>query len=113
MTDVVFKAKARFESTVEFIANATFNRHINVIADTAGSVVISEGVKKFKVRFAYEYDYEPVVQVSSNTHINYRVKNISKAGFEIHLDSHLDKETQFSWISLGSNGEVGVVEILE
>jgi hypothetical protein len=114
ISDVTFKAKAIFESSVEFLANATFKGSITVNADTAGEVIVPANTQKFRVKFSKSFSEKPIVYVNSEDNLDYEIATVDKDGFEVQIKSVSDKDVKFSWLALMSeNGDLNRLEVLE
>lgn len=111
--EVVFKSKAIFEGTVEYLAGVTFKGSITVNADTAGEVMIPAGTTKFRVKFESVFGNKPLVYVSTDSVVEYRVVGVTKEGFEVVL-TPVSEEVGFRWLALMSEGDdISRLEVVE
>lgn len=115
ITELVFKAKAVFESSVEFLANATFRGTITVNADTAGKIMVPANSSKFEVSFTKPFDKAPLVYLSSdNSEVKHSVSNVNVSGFTVEILNPQPVEMQFQWLALLSeSGDTSSFKVLE
>ena len=99
MKEAAFKSRAIFESTVEFLAGVTFKGNITVNADTAGEVIVPSRTSKFKVRFRSSFEKKPLVYVSTDAKVEYKVVEVNTGGFGVELEPSED-EIGFRWFAL-------------
>ncbi len=102
---LVFKARARFEDSVEFLADVTFGGRVTFEdKDMAGFAKIKPGDKAVRVEFKREYASEPVVTVNPKGYsLAFVLKDVSTKGFTIELGNLSDQEIIFNWIALPIN----------
>ncbi len=113
LTDVIFKYKAVFEKSVEFLADTVFRGNITVNADTAGSVLVPPYTTKFRVVFSQAFARKPLVYLSSNVE-GFEVQNITEAGFDVMTQKASDKAEFLNWIALlAENSSVTNFTVLE
>lgn len=115
LSQVVFKAKAIFESSATFLANVNFGGNITVNADTSGTITVPSGTSKFKVNFIEAFEQKPNVYISSSdSSIKYKLSQIEKEFFVIEIENALREDSEFQWLALISNeGNVNKLEIME
>jgi hypothetical protein len=99
LTDVVFKSKAIFEKSADFLASVVFKGSITVNADTAGQVIVPANVTRFKVSFTHPFFVVPIVYLSSNQS-GFHIESITTESFEVVTDKPLATAQAISWIAL-------------
>ncbi len=99
LTDVVFKSKAIFEKSADFLANVVFKGSITVNADTAGQVIVPANVTRFKVSFSHPFLVVPIVYLSSNQS-GFHIESITTESFDVVTDKPLATAQAISWIAL-------------
>ena len=111
----VFKARIRFEDTVEFVSSTIFRGSLTVNTDTAGSVTIPAGATKVKINFNSPFEQMPVVNLTpvQKYNIVYVLEEVTNESFSISISSAQPLDTVFNWIALRVEGEPLIVEVLE
>jgi hypothetical protein len=106
IADVVFKAKAVFENSVEFLALVTFKGKITVNADTAGVIIIPPYTRKYNVKFNKAFDKKLLIYLSlSDSGILYKVFGITNGDFSVEIQNPQNIQLEFSWLALLSDDQ--------
>lgn len=96
---VTFVKSVTFQSDVTFEERVIFEDH-----DMAGTAIILAGDSSVRVDFARPYATIPVVTVSADAFVTYRVTDKGVTGFTIETQNNVSSDTRFDWIALMVTG---------
>ncbi len=117
---LVFKARARFEDSVEFLANVifrgkvTFEDQVAVGSDTAGRLTIPQGETKVKVTFGKEYETAPIVNLTlvGQAEVDYALEEVTVGGFTVSISLAQDADITFNWLAVEGDGKETKVDVV-
>lgn len=103
--ETVFNEIVTFVKSVTFQSDVVFEeRVVFEDADMAGTAVILAGANSVRVDFARPYASIPVVTVSADAFVTYRVTDKGITGFTIETQNNVSADTRFDWIALMVTG---------
>ncbi|MFB6181471.1 MAG: tail fiber domain-containing protein, partial [Candidatus Magasanikbacteria bacterium] len=99
-------------STSSDYKNVKLEGHTTFSRDSVGQAVVKRGYKKVTVKFKNKYQSQPIVTANQvgkvKENLDYSVKDISTAKFDIVLDDRYERDIKFNWHSFaaGSNSKI-------
>lgn len=103
--ETVFDEIVTFVKSVTFQSDVTFEeRVIFEDRDMAGTAIILAGANSVRVDFDRPYASIPVVTVSADAFVTYRVTDKGVTGFTIETQDKASSDTRFDWIALMVTG---------
>lgn len=103
--ETVFNEIVTFVKSVTFQSDVVFEeRVVFEDADMAGTAIILAGANSVRVDFARPYATIPVVTVSADAFVTYRVTDKGVTGFTIETQNNVSSDTRFDWIALMVTG---------
>jgi len=101
----VFNEMVTFMKSVTFQSDVTFQQRIIFEdRDMAGVAIIRAGANSVRVDFARPYASIPVVTVSADAFVTYRVTDKGVTGFTIETQNNVSSDTRFDWMALMVRG---------
>lgn len=102
LREVVFGARARFLQSVEFLADVTLRGTLRLSKESAGTVVIPQGVKRVKVAFEREYASVPVVYLTEKSLITGKViaSEVTTKHFILELEHAQESSVTVHWLAI-------------